>query len=68
MSPSEALAAATLNSACAIGMGETVGTLEPGKIADILVWKCADYREIPYHFGVNQIKCVIKAGQLVLER
>jgi len=68
MSPSEALAAATLNSACAIGMGETVGTLEPGKIADILVWKCTDYREIPYHFGINQIKCVIKAGQLVLER
>ncbi len=68
MSPSEALAAATLNSACAVGMGETVGTLERGKMADILVWKCTDYREIPYHFGINQIKCVVKTGQLVLER
>ena len=68
MSPGEALAAATLNAACAIGMGETVGTLQPGKMADILIWKCEDYREIPYHFGINQIKCVIKTGQLVLER
>jgi imidazolonepropionase len=66
MTPAEAIAAATINAAYSLGCGERLGTLEPGKQADIVVLGCPDYRQIPYFFGVNHVTVVIKAGQVLI--
>ncbi|MGB7203022.1 MAG: imidazolonepropionase [Pyrinomonadaceae bacterium] len=63
--PSEALNAATINAAHAIGLGQTHGSIELGKQADILICDCNDYREISYEFGGNLVSRVIKAGNLI---
>jgi len=65
MTPAEALCAATLNAAYAVGMGTETGSLEPGKLADVLVWEVDDHRAIPYHYGVNLVRSVVKRGSLV---
>ncbi len=63
--PSEAITAATINAAHAIGMAEEVGSLEPGKAADLVVLDVADYRELATGFGTNPIAAVIKRGRVV---
>ncbi|MCS6953676.1 MAG: imidazolonepropionase [Bryobacterales bacterium] len=65
MSPAEAIAAATINAACAIGSADQVGSLEPGKAADLIILDVPDYREIPYHFGVNLVALTMKRGQIL---
>ncbi len=62
----QALAAATINAAHAIGRGEVVGSLEPGKQADILILDTADYRQLGYRFGTNLVKTVIKRGRVLI--
>jgi imidazolonepropionase len=62
MSAAEALTAATLNAAFAIERGSEIGSLAPGKFADIVIWEAEDYREIPYHFGGNLVQSVYKKG------
>jgi imidazolonepropionase len=68
MTPAEAITAATLNAAHAIGRGSRIGSLEPGKSGDLLMLSVPDYREIPYHFGVNMVNLVMKAGAILVER
>ena len=65
MSPAEVLTAATVNAAFAIGKENEIGSLAPGKYADIVVWDAEDYREIPYHFGGNMVQKVFKNGEIV---
>ena len=65
LTPPQALAAATLNSAFAVGLGDQVGSLEPGKQADMLILDVADYRHLAYRFGGNLVRTVIKRGQVV---
>lgn len=65
LSPAEALNASTLNAAWAVGMGQHLGSLQPGKQADILILETGDYRALAYEFGVNLVQTVIKAGQVV---
>ncbi|MBI3684392.1 MAG: amidohydrolase family protein [Acidobacteria bacterium] len=65
MSVESAITAATVNGACAIGLGSRLGTLETGKQADVLILDVPDYREIPYHFGMNLVREVIKRGRIV---
>lgn len=67
LTQAQALAAATLNAAHAIGRGAEVGSLEPGKQADILILETADYRHLGYRFGANLVKTVIKRGAIVVE-
>jgi imidazolonepropionase len=62
MTPEEALTAATLNAAHAIGMGDRVGSLEPGKQADMLVLNSPDWRDVIYRFGGNAVRAVVKKG------
>jgi len=68
LTAAEAIVASTINGAYAIGRGEKVGSLEKGKHADIVIWGFPHYRILPYHFGVNLAKTVIKAGKVVVER
>jgi len=65
LSPSEALTAATLNSAAAIGRAETKGSIEVGKDADIVIWDAPDLNFIFYRYGNNQVHSVIKNGKLL---
>lgn len=64
MTPAEALTAATINGAYAVARGGLVGSLEPGKQADLVVMDVSDYREIPYYFGMNHCMTVIKKGRI----
>ena len=64
LTPKQAIAAATINAAAAIGMDKKVGSLEPGKQADIIVLNIPDYRHIGYRFGTNLVEIVIKQGQV----
>ncbi|CAN5649320.1 imidazolonepropionase [soil metagenome] len=66
--PSEALNAATINAAFAVGLGEKLGSLERGKQADILILDTNDYRQIAYEFGSNAVEQVIKKGKLVIDK
>ncbi|MBN1286788.1 MAG: imidazolonepropionase [Anaerolineae bacterium] len=66
LTQAQALAAATVNAAFAIGRGERVGSLEVGKQADLVIWNVSDYRQLGYRFGVNLVRGVIKAGETVV--
>jgi imidazolonepropionase len=61
----QALAAATINAACAIGRGGSIGSLEIGKQADVLIMDTPDYRQIGYRYGTNLVRTVIKRGQII---
>jgi imidazolonepropionase len=65
LTPAEAIAAATLNAAHAIGLGDKVGSLETGKEADILVLDIPNYRHLAYQFGGNLVERVVKSGQIL---
>ena len=60
--PTEAMNAATINAAYAIGLGETRGSIEVGKQADFTLFEMSDFREIPYEFGRVGIRQVFKNG------
>jgi imidazolonepropionase len=66
LTPSEALRAATIGGAAALGRADQVGSLEVGKWADVLVLVSADHRELGYHFGVNLVSDVIVGGRVVV--
>jgi imidazolonepropionase len=66
LTPAQAIAAATINAAAAIGRVDRVGSLEPGKQADILILDVPDYRHLGYRFGTNLVKMVIKKGKILL--
>ena len=65
MTPAEAIAAATVNGAHALGMASRVGSLEPGKEAGMIVLGLSDYREIPYYFGTNNVRATIVRGEVI---
>ena len=62
MSPAEAVAAATINGAWALGIADRKGSIEPGKDADLAVFGVQDYREIPYWFGANHCELTVFNG------
>ena len=62
MTPAEAIVAATINAAASLGRAKEIGTLESAKRADFVLYDCADYREIPYHFGVSLVGGVWSRG------
>ncbi len=62
--PAEAIVAATINAACAIGRGDEVGSLEPGKRADLLVLDVPSFRHLGYRIGGNAVRSVVKNGQI----
>ncbi len=66
LTPAQALVAATLNAAHAVGLGNEVGSLTVGRAADILVLNLPDYRHLGYRFGTNPVETVVKAGRIVV--
>ena len=65
LTPAQAIVAATLNAAAAINRADGVGSLEPGKQADLLILKVPDYRHLGYRFGTNLVQTVVKRGEIV---
>ncbi|RME02532.1 MAG: imidazolonepropionase [Planctomycetota bacterium] len=65
MTPYQAITAATLNAAAAINRAHVCGTLEVGKWADIALWDIPHPRYLPYHYGVNLLKFLIKKGEVL---
>jgi imidazolonepropionase len=65
MTPAEAIAAATINGAHALRLGDRKGSIEPGKDADLAIFDVADYREIPYWLGGNRCTGVVVAGEFM---
>ena len=64
LTPAQAIAAATINAAAAIRRQAEIGSLEPGKQADLLILDVPDYRHLGYRFGTNLVDTVIKKGQV----
>jgi len=64
LTPAQAIVAATLNAAVAIGVDQRVGSLSPGKHADLLILDVPDYRHLGYRFGTNLVHTVIKKGHI----
>jgi imidazolonepropionase len=64
LTPAQAIAAATINSAYAIRRADTIGSIEVGKQADMLILSVPDYRHLGYRYGTNLVKQVIKRGQV----
>ena len=64
LTPSQAIAAATINAAAAIRLEDRVGSLETGKQADLLILTTGDYRDLAYRFGNNLVQTVIKKGNV----
>jgi imidazolonepropionase len=66
MSAEEAVTASTVNAAWAVDRGKQVGSIEFGKQADLIVLDVQNAAQIPYHFGVNLVKTVVKRGKVVV--
>jgi imidazolonepropionase len=64
LTPAQAIAAATINAAAAIGRANRIGSIEPGKQADLLILSSPDYRHLGYRFGANLVQAVIKRGHV----
>ncbi|TYR75234.1 imidazolonepropionase [Rossellomorea vietnamensis] len=65
MTPEEIWNSVTVNAAYAINRGESAGKIAPGRQADIVLWDVPNYHYVPYHYGVNHVNTVWKAGKLV---
>ncbi|OGR41709.1 MAG: imidazolonepropionase [Elusimicrobia bacterium GWA2_61_42] len=68
MTPEEAICAATINGAWALGIGDRVGSVVPGRQADLAFFDTDDYREVCYYFGGNQNLLTLKKGNVVYPR
>jgi imidazolonepropionase len=66
LTPAQAVAAATINAAAAIRQDARIGSLEPGKQADLIVLSVSDYRHLGYRFGGNLVERVMKRGVFVV--
>ena len=64
LTPAQAIAAATINSAAAINRHHQVGSIEKGKQADLLILNVNNYRHLGYRFGTNLVSTVIKQGSI----
>ena len=65
LTPEEVLTAVTLNGAAAIDMADTVGSVEAGKLGDLVIWDAPDLDYICYRVGSNLARTVIKRGRIV---
>ncbi len=62
LKPEEAFSMVTINAAKALGMEGEIGSIEPGKSADLVIWDAPDLSEIPYHHGLSHVSEVVISG------
>ena len=65
LTPAEALAAVTINAAGALGLAAEIGSIEPGKRADLVVWDVPAVEQLPYWLGASLVRTVVKRGRPV---
>jgi imidazolonepropionase len=65
LTPAEAISAVTINAAHAVGLGADVGSLEPGKRADLILLDVPSYPHLAYRFGTNLVRTVVVGGQVL---
>jgi imidazolonepropionase len=65
MSAEEIINAVTINSACSLFLQNSVGSIEKGKLADILIFDFPSYKDLLYHFAVNQLETIFKKGRKI---
>jgi imidazolonepropionase len=65
MSTEEAVSALTINGAAAVNRADTIGSIDPGKMGDLVILSYPSHHFLPYHIGMNCVEKVIKAGRLV---
>jgi imidazolonepropionase len=65
MTPAEAISASTINAAHALGLGDSVGSLEPGKRADLILLDLPSYQHLGYRFGTNLVRTVVAGGRVL---
>ena len=65
LTPTEALVAATANSAQAVGLGATHGTLDIGRQADVVAWRVPSVDQLPTWLGADLVRSVVKRGRIV---
>jgi len=68
MSVEETVTALTINAAAALGRADRIGSIDPGKKADLIILTLPSYVHIPYRTGVNIVDTVVKNGSVVWER
>jgi imidazolonepropionase len=68
MTPAESIVAATINAAYSLRRADRVGSLEPGKQADVTIMDVPDYRELAYYFGTSHCAMTIKRGRIIYRR
>jgi imidazolonepropionase len=68
LSPVEALVAVTINAAHSLGLGDTLGSIEPGKRADLVVWDVPNVDQLAYWLGARPARMVVKRGTIVFDR
>ncbi len=64
----EAVTALTINSAAAIDRANTIGSIDAGKMGDVIILEFPSYKFIPYHVSVNTVEKVVKKGDLVFDK
>jgi imidazolonepropionase len=67
MSPAEAIVSTTINAAASLGRADTIGSLQPGKLANFSIFDCSDYRELAYWIGTPLTKAVYARGRCVYQ-
>lgn len=67
MSPDEVLSAVTINAARALLLDEEIGSLESGKVADLVIWRVPTTLQIPYWPAADLVRTVVKRGRVVLD-
>ncbi len=65
LTPAQAIAAATINAAAAIQRADRIGSIEPGKQADMILLSVNNYRHLGYRFGENLVNTVVKKGRII---
>jgi imidazolonepropionase len=68
MLPEEAIVAGTVNGAYSLGFGHHKGRIEPMADADLAIFECDDYREVPYWFGANRCWMTVAKGEIAWRR
>ena len=68
LSIEEAITALTINGAAAVDRADTIGSIDVGKLGDVIILEYPSYHYIPYHIGVSTVEKVIKKGKLVFDK